>query len=291
MGRGGFGGFPGGFRVPSGGRRAGIGGGFGLIALVILALVFGVDPSVLLQTGGGMPGGAPSSYAPADAPRSPAQQSAEEAELAEFVSAVLASTEDTWQAVFAAAGRTYEEPRLVLFSGAVQSACGYADAAVGPFYCPRDQKVYLDLEFFSELQRRFRAPGDFAQAYVIAHEIGHHVQNLLGIAPRVEAARRQASPVEANRLSVMMELQADCLAGVWAHQAHATGAILEPGDIEEALNAASAIGDDRLQRQTQGYVVPDAFTHGSAEQRVRWFRRGFDKGDMRACDTFSAERL
>jgi predicted metalloprotease len=292
FGGGGIGGSGGGFRLPSGGgRRAGIGGGLGLIVIVVLALLFGVDPSVLLQGGGGIPGGAPSSYAPSEAPRPPAQQTAEEAELADFVSAVLASTEDTWNTVFSAAGRTYEEPRLVLFSGAVQSACGYASAAVGPFYCPRDRKVYLDLEFFSELQRRFKAPGDFAQAYVIAHEVGHHVQNLLGIAPKVEAARRQASESDANRLSVMMELQADCLAGVWAHRANTTGNVLEPGDIEEALNAASAIGDDRLQRQAQGYVVPDAFTHGSAEQRVRWFRKGLDQGDMRACDTFSAERL
>jgi predicted metalloprotease len=226
---GGVGRSPGGFRLP--GRRAGMGGGFGLIALVVLALIFGIDPSVLLQMGGGMPGGAPSSYVPGEPARPPVQQSAAEAELAEFVSAVLASTEDTWKAIFAQAGRDYAEPKLVLFSGAVRSACGYASAAVGPFYCPRDSKVYLDLTFFEELHRRFRAPGDFAQAYVIAHEIGHHVQNLLGILPKVDAARRQMSEVEANRLTVMLELQADCLAGVWANRANAEGQVLEPGDI------------------------------------------------------------
>lgn len=281
-----FGRHPGDFRFPTGGRRASIGGGFGLVALIVLALLFGVDPTVLL-TGGGPP----STYTTSPAPAPSFRQTPQEAELAEFVSAVLASTEDVWHAIFDGAGSRYEEPRLVLFSGQVASACGYASAAVGPFYCPRDRKVYLDLEFFDELHRRFRAPGDFAQAYVIAHEVGHHVQNLLGIAPKVEAARRQAEAREANRLSVMLELQADCFAGVWAHRAQAAANVLEPGDIEEALNAASAIGDDRLQRQAQGYVVPDAFTHGSAEQRVRWFKRGFEGGDLRACDTFGADRL
>lgn len=288
LGGGGFGRSPGGFRFPGAGRRAGIGGGFGLIAIVVLALLFGVDPSVLLQTGGGMNGTTSPPYDTAGSPRPPAQQSVKEAELADFVSAVLASTEDTWKTIFEQGGRVYEEPKLVLFSGAVRSACGHASAAVGPFYCPRDSKLYLDLDFFDELTRRFGAPGDFAQAYVVAHEIGHHVQNQLGIAGKVDAARRQASESDANRLSVMMELQADCLSGVWANK---VGNVVEPGDIDEALNAASAIGDDRLQRQAQGYVVPDAFTHGSAAQRVRWFRRGFDLGDIRACDTFNAERL
>jgi hypothetical protein len=188
-------------------------------------------------------------------------------------------------------GRTYEEPNLVLFSGSVSSACGLASAAVGPFYCPADRNVYIDLSFYRDLQTRFGAPGDFAQAYVIAHEIGHHVQNLLGIAEKVQSQRGRVSETQANRLSVMMELQADCFSGVWTHHANRSRQILEEGDIEEALNAASSIGDDRIQRQSQGYVTPDSFTHGSSAQRMRWFKRGFDTGDVGQCNTFSAETL
>jgi predicted metalloprotease len=221
----------------------------------------------------------------------PYQESAEEAHLREFVSVVLADTEDTWGEIFAAAGRTYEQPSLVLFSGAVESACGLAQAAVGPFYCPGDHKLYIDLSFYDDLQNRFGAPGDFAQAYVIAHEVGHHVQTLLGISERNMAARRAASETEANELSVRQELQADCLAGIWAHHANRSRQLLEAGDIEEGLNAASAIGDDRLQRQSQGYVTPESFTHGSSQQRVTWFKRGYESGSPDSCDTFAARSL
>jgi len=204
---------------------------------------------------------------------------------------VLADTEDTWRDLFKREGKTYQEPKLVLFTGAVQSACGTADAAVGPFYCPGDRKVYIDLAFYQELKNRFRAPGDFAQAYVIAHEVGHHVQNLMGISEKVQDARSRASEKEGNRLSVRLELQADCFAGVWANHADRARHILESGDVEEALNAASAIGDDRLQRSSRGTVVPDAFTHGTSEQRVRWFNNGLTTGDIKQCNTFSAARL
>jgi hypothetical protein len=204
---------------------------------------------------------------------------------------ILADTEDTWRELFRQMNREYRDPKLVLFTGAVQSACGVAGAAVGPLYCPADEKVYLDLDFFQTLRDRFRAPGDFAQAYVIAHEVGHHVQRQLGITDRVLRARRQASRAEANALSMRHELQADCLAGVWAHHAQETRQILEQGDLEEALGAAAAVGDDRLQRQAQGRVVPDSFTHGTSAQRVRWFRRGFDAGDLERCDTFRAADL
>jgi len=204
---------------------------------------------------------------------------------------VLADTEDTWHALFRQWDRTYTEPTLVLFSGAVESACGYAQAAVGPFYCPGDQKVYIDLSFYNDLKSRFRAPGDFAQAYVIAHEIGHHVQTLLGISKKIHNLRSRVSKVEANRLSVMQELQADCFAGIWAHHADKARQILEEGDIEEALNAASSIGDDRLQKQSRGYVTPDSFTHGSSAQRVRWFRQGLQTGTISQCNTFKAENL
>jgi predicted metalloprotease len=204
---------------------------------------------------------------------------------------VLADTEDTWGAIFTAAGRTYEQPSLVLFSGAVESACGFAQAAVGPFYCPGDRKVYIDLSFYQELQSRFGAPGDFAQAYVVAHEIGHHVQTLLGISERNMAARQRASEAEANALSVRQELQADCFAGIWAHNADRSRQLLESGDIEEGLNAAAAIGDDRMQKQSRGYVSPDSFTHGSSQQRVSWFKRGFESGSVEQCDTFAARSL
>ena len=211
--------------------------------------------------------------------------------MADFVSAVLGETEDVWREIFARSGQAYREPRLVLFSGAVQSACGFAESAMGPFYCPGDQKVYLDMAFFEELSRRFGAPGDFAQAYVIAHEVGHHVQNLLGITDRVHSMRARVSEAEYNQLSVRLELQADFLAGVWAHHAERARQILESGDIEEALNAASAIGDDRIQKRTQGYVVPDAFTHGTSAQRARWFRLGLETGDLSKGDTFETDAL
>ena len=259
------------------------GGGIGTIIIVLVALYFGIDPSVLLQ--GGAPGNSPASLQ-----QSAAVPPAEE-ELRDFVSVVLADTEDTWHALFRHMGGTYQEPTLVLFSGAVQSACGFAQAAVGPFYCPADQKVYIDLGFYQDLKNHFRAPGDFAQAYVIAHEVGHHVQNLLGLSQKVQFLRSRANPTEANALSVRLELQADCFAGLWAYHAERTRQILEAGDIEEALNAASAIGDDRLQQQARGYIAPDSFTHGSSAQRVRWFKRGIAAGDLRQCDTFNAAQL
>jgi hypothetical protein len=264
-------------------RRA-TGGGLGVIVVVLVALYFGVDPSVILNqgalTGGGTAGSGLS--------RSPTP---EEDQLADFVSVVLADTEDAWGELFRDMGRSYQEPTLVLFSGAVQSACGFAQAAMGPFYCPADQKVYIDLDFYRDLKERYRAPGDFAQAYVIAHEVGHHVQNLLGIADQVRKAQRDAGKIDANRLSVRMELQADCLAGVWANHADRARQILEEGDMEEALNAASSIGDDRMQRRAGGHVTPDSFTHGSSAQRVRWFRRGVEAGELSRCDTFDAQDL
>ena len=257
------------------------GGGIGTIILVLAALFFGFDPSVVLQ-GGGDPS---SQVAPPPGPAPPAKD-----EMREFVSVVLADTEDVWRDLFRQRNAEYRDPTLVLFSRAVQSACGFAQSAVGPFYCPGDQKVYLDLSFFRDLRDRFGAPGDFAQAYVIAHEVGHHVQNLLGVSERVRGAQQRGGEREANRLSVRLELQADCLAGVWAFHAQRTRQILEEGDVEEALNAASAIGDDRLQRQSQGHVTPDSFTHGSSAQRVEWFQRGLRTGEIARCDTFSAGR-
>jgi predicted metalloprotease len=223
--------------------------------------------------------------------QAPAQRPPSDDKAAKFVSVVLADTEDTWGALFQQGKSQYRVPKLVLFRGAVQSACGNAQSAMGPFYCPGDQKVYIDLSFFDELEQRFRAPGDFAKAYVIAHEIGHHVQNLLGIAEKVEAQRRRVSEAENNRLSVRMELQADCLAGIWAHHANRTRQILERGDVEAAMAAATAIGDDRLQKQARGYVSPETFTHGSSEQRVRWFRRGLDSGQIAQCNTFGVRDL
>jgi predicted metalloprotease len=272
---------PRGIPMSRGVRRGGL-GGIGLIVFVLIALFLGVDPSLLLQ-----------SDRVTEVPYSeaPGTQPPVEDELGQFVATVLGYTEDTWGALFKQMGRTYREPTLVMFSGQVASGCGFAQAAMGPFYCPADEKVYIDLSFYRELRDRFGAPGDFAQAYVIAHEVGHHVQNLLGIAQEVQGLRQQVSETEANALSVMMELQADCLAGIWAHHTERAEQILERGDIEEGLDAAAAIGDDRLQRQAQGYVVPDAFTHGSSAQRVRWFREGLDSGDLQACDTFSADRL
>lgn len=223
--------------------------------------------------------------------QSPREFSAEEQQLADFVSVVLADTEDSWRVIFNDLGGSYREPVLVLFSGQVRSACGFASTAVGPFYCPGDEKVYLDLSFFHDLATRFGAPGDFAQAYVVAHEVGHHVQTLLGISQQVREAGQGRSQADINELSVRQELQADCFAGVWGHIAHRDRQLLEPGDLDEALQAASAIGDDRLQHRSGGEVVPDSFTHGTSEQRARWFRRGFESGDMETCNTFATSRL
>lgn len=265
--------------VPGGGMVL---GGGGAILLLILALLFGADPRQLLEQlpQGGM----------ADVPASGGMAPPADDEASQFIAVVLAETEDVWNAQFRAMGEQYVEPRLVLFTGRVQSACGMATAAVGPFYCPGDSQVYIDLSFYDELQRRFGAPGDFAQAYVIAHEVGHHVQNLLGIADEVTRAQRGVSEAEANELSVRLELQADFFAGIWAHYAE-RAQLLEPGDLEEALRAATAIGDDALQRQAQGYVVPDSFTHGTSEQRARWFRRGYETGDLAQGDTFGSPTL
>jgi len=215
------------------------------------------------------------------------KQNAAEKEMARFVSVVLADTEDTWKQIFSARGKTYQEPRLVLFRNKVRSGCGFASAQTGPFYCPADKKVYIDLSFYDELSQRFKAPGDFAQAYVLAHEVGHHVQNLLGTSSKVQKARQSSGKVKANQLSVMLELQADCYAGIWANQANRSRQILEEGDVEEALNAATAIGDDHLQKQAQGYVNPDSFTHGSSKQRVKWFNTGLTSGTLSSCNTFS----
>jgi uncharacterized protein len=259
-----------------------IGGGLGGIVILVIALLLGADPSQLLEQ---LPSDGQTPAAQSSRPTNP-----EEEELRKFVGAVLGDTEDVWNDIFRQMGRQNREPSLVLFTDQVQSACGVAGAAIGPFYCPGDEKVYIDLSFFRELKSRFRAPGDFAQAYVIAHEVGHHIQNLLGTMDRVNSARQRLSEAEANQLSVRLELQADFLAGVWAHHAQKRG-VLEPGDVEEALGAASAIGDDRLQRESQGYVVPDSFTHGSSEQRIRWFRKGLETGDIRQGDTFSTPGL
>jgi predicted metalloprotease len=299
--------FPGGVRFPSSG--SGRGGGIGIVGLLIilgLMLFFGLDPSVIMQ--GGPPPDAtgfpdirlPHSRPDAtnfpvpggeSGPQVEHPQTTGEDDLKRFVSVVLATTEDVWQDVFSRYGERYSDPKLVLFSGAVRSACGTGMSAMGPFYCPGDERVYIDLDFYKELKDRFHAPGDMAQAYVIAHEIGHHVQKLLGIADQVEALRQRISQSQANALQVRMELQADCFAGIWANQAQETKNIIEPGDIDDALGAASAIGDDRIQKQTQGYVVPDSFTHGSSAQRVRWFRRGYESGKLEACDTFNADDL
>jgi predicted metalloprotease len=255
-------------------------GGVGTIVLTLaLAYFLGVDPQVLLQ----LQQGIGQQEVVEDYQPTP-----QEAQLADFVSVVLADTEDTWREIFRQSGRSYEEPTLVLFSGAVKSACGMASAAMGPFYCPSDRKIYIDLAFFEDLRLRHGAPGDFAQAYVIAHEVGHHVQTLLGISARVRSAQQGLGEAEANALSVKQELQADCFAGLWGNHADRSRDVLEQGDIEEALNAATAIGDDRLQKQAQGYVVPESFTHGSSRQRVDWFRRGIESGDFERCNTFES---
>ena len=267
-------------RIPGGAK----GGGIGILLLALVGMYFGIDPSVVLNVGNQLNGGAATES-------SNYQPSAEENKLADFVAVVLGDTEDTWREEFRRRGGTYRDPVLVLFSGAVKSACGHAQAAMGPFYCPADQKVYIDLRFYHDLKYKMNAPGDFAQAYVIAHEVGHHVQNLLGISDKVHAARQRISEKEYNQLSVRLELQADCFSGVWANHANRARQVVEPGDIDEALNAASQIGDDRLQQQSRGYVIPDSFTHGTSEQRARWFRMGYNDGDMNSCNTFEARRL
>ena len=270
--RGGSGGFP------IGGRSIGI----GTIALALVAMYFGVDPSVVLNIGQGV-----SQNAPVEAKPIPQDDPA-----AKFVAKVLGSTEDTWGKLFQNSGHEYPAPKLVLFSGQTPTACGSGQAAMGPFYCPGDQKVYIDLSFYEEMKDRFHAPGDFAQAYVIAHEVGHHIQNLMGTSDKVQQARQSArSEAQANQYSVMLELQADCYAGVWAHHADGANRILEAGDVEEAMTAAAAIGDDALQKQAQGYAVPDSFTHGTSQQRMRWFNQGLSTGDVNKCNTFNVASL
>ena len=275
-----------GMRFPGGGGGMVVGGGLGTVVLLVLALLFGVDPSVILSGGGGVApspsaidGGAPGTRPPADDP------------AGRFVSRVLAETEDVWTPAFEQIGRRYDPPRLVLYSGATQSGCGTAQAQVGPFYGPNDQRVYLDLDFLAQMQQGLGATGDFAAAYVIAHEVGHHVQNQLGVLDRVQQLKGRASEAQSNALQVRVELQADCLAGLWARRAQEARNILEQGDIEEGLNAAAAVGDDRLQRRARGTVQPETFTHGSSAQRVRWFRRGLESGRLDSCDTFGAQQL
>jgi predicted metalloprotease len=271
-----------------GGLRMGGGiGGVGILIVIVVGLFLGVDPSQLLQQ---IETGSPDTGYQQDQQSASTGNGGGTDEEKDFVSVVLADTEDTWSALFQNMGRRYVDPHLVLFTGQVQSACAFAETAMGPFYCPGDSKVYIDLGFYDELKQRLGAPGDFAQAYVIAHEVGHHVQHLLGITDKVDQASKGLTDSQANALSVRVELQADCFAGVWAYHAKERN-IVEPGDIEEALNAAAAVGDDRLQRQSQGYIVPDSFTHGSSAQRVRWFKAGFARGDIGACDTFSAKQL
>ena len=267
-------------------RRGGLGArgsiGIGTLVIALVAWYFGIDPQTVLDV---------AQVAAPPESRQPARQGAPRDELSVFVSKVLASTEDTWEGIFREGSSAYRPPRLVLFTGSTPSACGTGQAAMGPFYCPGDEKVYIDLAFYRDLRDRFRAPGDFAQAYVIAHEVGHHVQKLLGISAKVDGMRARMGEAQFNRMSVRTELQADCFAGVWAHRAQRERGLLEPGDLDEGLGAAAAIGDDRLQRQSRGTIVPDAFTHGSSSQRVRWFRTGFDTGSVKACDTFAARDL
>jgi predicted metalloprotease len=278
----GGGGFSGGSRMGGGGVKV---GGLGIVVILLVGWFFGVDPSALLSQIEGGAGGVGYEQQPGTV-----GSSAQDDEAKQFVSAVLADTEDTWSEIFKAQGSTYQAPRLVLFAGRTGTACGTGQAAMGPFYCPADSQVYIDLSFYDELKQRFQAPGDFAQAYVIAHEVGHHVQHLLGITDKVDQASRSMGESQANALSVRVELQADCFAGVWAYHANQRK-IVEVGDVDEALGAATAIGDDKLQEEGQGYVVPDSFTHGSSAQRVKWFRQGMQNGDMAACDTFSAKNL
>ncbi|MFG1190836.1 KPN_02809 family neutral zinc metallopeptidase [Xanthobacter flavus] len=281
----GDGGGGGGFQMP-GGR-----GGLGIGTIIIVGLIgwaLGINPALLIGGLEAINGGGGSTQQAAPAPQRGRPTAPPNDQLGRFAAAVLAQTEDVWTELFRADGKTYQDPKLVLFSGSTRSACGGAQSAMGPFYCPLDQKVYLDLTFFQEMKNRFKAGGDFAQAYVIAHEVGHHVENLIGILPKVQQAQARASSrAEANNLSVRVELMADCLAGVWAYHANARFRILEPGDVEQALNAASAIGDDTLQKRSQGFAVPDSFTHGTSQQRVNWFTRGLKTGSMQQCNTFS----
>ncbi len=267
-------------RIPGGMK----GGGIGILLLALVGMYFGIDPSVILNMGENMQGSSVGSQQ-----MSSNSPSAKEQQDADFIAVVLADTEDVWAQVFSEGGGAYQKPTLVLFSGAVQSACGYAQAAVGPFYCPGDQKVYIDLSFYDDLKNQLGAPGDFARAYVVAHEIGHHVQKLLGISDKVHELKNSLPPKDYNKISVRLELQADCLAGVWANRADKMRGILEPGDIDEAINAAGRIGDDRLQKQARGYVTPDSFTHGTSAQRVHWFKVGFSSGDIKTCNTFGEE--
>jgi uncharacterized protein len=282
------GGGGGGFQIPMG-----EGGGLGIIGVIVIvgiALLLGVDPRVLLNGGGiEIPGGGRQIQLPND--RQPRAVSAEDDSMKRFVSVVLADTEDTWTRIFRDMGRTYTPPKLVLFRRGIQSGCGLANAQMGPFYCPTNQKIYIDLSFYELLKRRFNAPGEFAQAYVIAHEVGHHVQNLQGRLQTAQRLQTASSGTERNAIQVRVELQADCYAGVWAKNTDRINKTLEPGDIESALRAASAIGDDAIQKSTRGYAVPDSFTHGTSEQRVRWFKRGYDSGSMASCDTFGAQTL
>ena len=265
-------------------RKVGAGLGFGAIIIFILALLFGQDPSALLQQ--------VQNQQPTSSTGTSELPTEEEDPMANFVSVVLNETEDVWNRLFPEQlGKRYSEPILVLFSGKTQSACGFASAATGPFYCPGDQKLYIDLNFYQELRDRFKAPGDFAMAYIIGHEVAHHVQNLIGITRQVQSQRGRISQAEYNQLSVRLELQADFLAGVWARHMQESKRLLEPGDIEEAVRAAAAVGDDRIQMESRGYVVPDSFTHGTSEQRVRWFRKGYESGDLNQGDTFSARVL
>ncbi len=274
------------------GRSSGIGGGIkfggGAIVALVAAYFLGVDPRLIMGLMSGVDSGGQQAPAPAGGVQTIGRA---DDETAQFVSVVLADTEDTWSALFAQANAQYVAPKLVLFDDGVQSGCGAASANVGPFYCPADQKAYIDLSFYRELSDRFQAPGDFAQAYVLAHEIGHHVQNLLGTSGEVHSRQQHVGEAEGNALSVRLELQADCYAGIWAHHANRSRQILEQGDVEEALGAAAAVGDDTIQRRTRGEVVPDSFTHGSADQRQRWFRTGLDEGAIEACDTFASAKL
>jgi predicted metalloprotease len=273
----------GGFRIPigGGGRRGGGIGIGGLVVILIICWITGINPLTLLSGGDiGLDGGGGTQQAQQ---RTPADD-----EMTAFVHTVLADTEDTWKGIFQASGQTYQDPTLVLFSGQVRSACGFASSASGPFYCPGDRKLYLDTAFFQELSQRFDASGDFAEAYVIAHEVGHHVQNLIGVLPKFNQMRQRMNETEANAMSVRVELQADCFAGVWGKHTDQKG-LLSEGDLQEALNAAQQIGDDTLQKRSQGYVVPESFNHGTSAQRMRWFKRGFDSGDTNACDTFSGD--
>jgi predicted metalloprotease len=296
-GGGGFG-FPfpggggGGFQIPMGQGGGGGIGLLGIIAIVGIGLLLGIDPRIILSGGGGgmeIPGGARQIQLPRDI--QPRAVSAADESMKHFVAVVLADTEDIWTKLFRDIGRTYVPPKLVLFRGGIQSGCGLASTQMGPFYCPTNRKIYIDLSFYELLKRRFNAPGEFAQAYVIAHEVGHHVQNLLGWLQQVQRLQAAASGTERNALQVRVELQADCLAGAWAKNTDRINKTLEPGDIESAIRAASAIGDDAIQKSTRGYAVPDSFTHGSSEQRVRWFKRGYDEGTINACDTFNTQTL